>query len=87
MLAEITLEQALSGTTVQVITLDNRTLNIPINEIVSPGYQKIVPNEGMPARPANSKGNLIIRFSIKFPRSLSAQQKEAVKRALSGANY
>lgn len=87
MIADITLEQALSGTTVQVVTLDNRTLNIPINEIVSPGYQKIVPNEGMPARPASSKGNLVIRFNIKFPKSLSSQQKEAVKRALSGTNY
>jgi DnaJ-class molecular chaperone len=86
-IVEITLEQALTGTSVQVQTLDNRVINIPINEIVTPQYQKIIPNEGMPIRNSIEKGNLILKFDVKFPKDLNPQQKESIKRTLSGARY
>eukprot|EP00245_Coleochaete_scutata_P008741 TRINITY_DN272_c0_g1_i1.p1 TRINITY_DN272_c0_g1~~TRINITY_DN272_c0_g1_i1.p1 ORF type:complete len:356 (-),score=95.77 TRINITY_DN272_c0_g1_i1:89-1156(-) len=82
---KVSLADALTGYTVAVNTLDGRTLNIPINEIVTPGYEKVIPKEGMPiAKEPGKRGNLRIKFDIKFPTRLSPAQKEAVKKILSG---
>ncbi|CAI9563572.1 unnamed protein product [Staurois parvus] len=45
--ANIDLVKALTGCTVEVETLDERILTIPINDIVHPKYSKLVPGEGM----------------------------------------
>lgn len=80
--ANITLRDALTGGTVEVLTLDNRTLRIPIPDPVSPTSQKKVPGEGMPISKApGTRGDLYIRFNIQFPSSLSESQKEAVRKA------
>lgn len=48
-----------------------------------PGYQKIVPSEGMPiSKDPNTKGNLIIQFNIEFPSQLNPEQKRLLKEAL-----
>lgn len=46
--APVTLLQALTGVTVEVLTLDGRTLPIAVNNIVQPGYSQAVAGEGMP---------------------------------------
>lgn len=77
----IPLAEALMGTTITLTTLDGRTLTIPINEVISPGYEKVVPREGMPIpKEPGKKGNLRIKFDIKFPNRLTAEQKAGVKR-------
>ena len=49
----------------------------------SPGYEKIVPGEGMPLSKApEHKGNLVIRFDIEFPKQLIPEKKHLVKEAL-----
>ncbi|KAF0978498.1 hypothetical protein FDP41_002318 [Naegleria fowleri] len=79
----ISLKEALSGTVIEVKTLDDRMLRIPINDIVEPGYTKIVSGEGMPlSKDPDQKGDLIIKPNIIFPRYLSNQQKEALKKIL-----
>lgn len=66
--ARITLKQALCDHTVQVRTLDGRTLSVPCNEVISPGYTKRVPGEGMPVSKApGTKGDLRLKFHITFP--------------------
>ncbi|XP_033113332.1 dnaJ homolog subfamily B member 13-like [Anneissia japonica] len=81
--AKVLLGKALTGCSVEIPTLDGRLLNIPINDIVSPGYQKIVPGEGMPiSTEQNKKGNLIIRFEIEFPKQLTPEKKHLLKEAL-----
>lgn len=48
-----------------------------------PGYQKIVPGEGMPiSKNLNTKGDLIIQFNIEFPNQLNPEQKRMLKEAL-----
>ena len=48
-----------------------------------PGYQKIVPGEGMPiSKDPNTKGDLIIQFNIEFPNQLNPEQKRMLKDAL-----
>jgi DnaJ-class molecular chaperone len=79
----ISLKDALTGTTVEVMTLDDRLLRVPVNEIISPGYVKTVAGEGMPiSKTPEQKGDMRIKFNIVFPRELSADQKEALKRIL-----
>ncbi|XP_071800793.1 dnaJ homolog subfamily B member 13-like [Asterias amurensis] len=81
--ARVLLGKALTGCSVEVPTLDGRLLNIPINDIISPGYEKIVPGEGMPLSKApEHKGNLVIRFDIEFPKQLIPEKKHLVKEAL-----
>ncbi|KAH7432092.1 hypothetical protein KP509_07G007700 [Ceratopteris richardii] len=80
---KIPLVEALTGTTVNLTTLDGRPLTISCNEIISPGYEKVVPREGMPiAKEPGKKGNLRIRFDVKYPSRLTAEQKTGIKRLL-----
>jgi len=79
----ISLKDALAGTVIEVKTLDDRTLRIPLNDIVTPGYTKTVTGEGMPlSKNPDQKGNLLIKPNIVFPRYLSNQQKEQLKQIL-----
>ncbi|KAI3454052.1 hypothetical protein Pfo_010715 [Paulownia fortunei] len=81
----VTLAEAIGGTTVDVTTLDNRNLSIPVNDIVSPGYELIVSREGMPiAKEPGNRGDLKIQFEVKFPTRLTPEQRAALKRALGG---
>lgn len=82
---KIPLADALTGTTVSINTLDGRTLTIPCNEVISPGYEKVIPKEGMPiAKEPGKRGNLRIKFDVKFPARLNAEQKTGIKRLFGG---
>jgi len=78
----ISLGQALTGFSIPVQTLDGRSLTVDIPEIVFPGYQKVVANEGMPiSKRPGQKGNLRIKFNIRFPSRLTEQQKQLIRQA------
>lgn len=81
--AQVSLVEALTSCTVQVNTLDGRTLSIPCNEIISPTSTKCVAGEGMPMsnRPG-IYGDLIIKFDILFPGYLSLKQQQGVQQVL-----
>ncbi|KAM7254686.1 hypothetical protein ACFE04_019927 [Oxalis oulophora] len=79
----ISLAEALSGYTVHVTTLDGRTLTIPINNVIHPSYEEVVQREGMPIpKDPSRRGNLRIKFNIKFPTRLTAEQKSGIKKLL-----
>nr|XP_018892917.1 dnaJ homolog subfamily B member 13 isoform X1 [Gorilla gorilla gorilla] len=79
----IPLGKALTCCTVEVRTLDDRLLNIPINDIVHPKYFKKVPGEGMPLpEDPTKKGDLFIFFDIQFPTRLTPQKKQMLRQAL-----
>ncbi|KAG7322605.1 hypothetical protein KOW79_013951 [Hemibagrus wyckioides] len=79
----ITLGKALTGCSVEVETLDGKLLNIPVNEIVYPQYNKLVSGEGMPlSSNPTARGDLIIHFNIQFPQKLSTEKKLLIKQAL-----
>ncbi len=82
--ANISLLAALTGVTVQVLTLDGRTLPIAVNTIVQPGYTQTVAGEGMPnpRDPSGKRGDLVIEFDISFPKALSIPQKQLLQKAL-----
>eukprot|EP00923_Selenidium_pygospionis_P008094 GHVN01013719.1.p1 GENE.GHVN01013719.1~~GHVN01013719.1.p1 ORF type:complete len:111 (-),score=14.01 GHVN01013719.1:245-577(-) len=81
----ISLFQALTNFRVPVITLDNRKIEVVVNEIVNPKTRKIVEKEGMPvSKRPGEKGDLIIEFDIEFPKkNLIESEKLALKLALS----
>lgn len=78
--ASINLAEALTGATVEVMTLDRRVLPIPITQIVKPNMQQRVPNEGMPfAQNQNKKGDLVIEFDVQYPDMLTEHQKKKIR--------
>lgn len=80
---EISLLEALGGVTLNLTTLDQRNLAITITDIVKPGQEIVMPNEGMPvSKEPSKKGNLVIKFDIVFPLRLTAEQKSDLRRAL-----
>lgn len=84
--AAIDLAQALTGTTIEIKTLDGRTVPVPINEIVKPSCPKIVPNEGMPLPSDPTKrGQLFIQFDVKFPDMLTDTQKVQIQEILANS--
>ncbi|CAH2077681.1 unnamed protein product [Thlaspi arvense] len=80
---KVSLVDALTGYTVNLTTLDGRTLTVPITNVISPEYEEVVPKEGMPLqKDQTQKGNLRIKFNIKFPARLTAEQKAGFKKLL-----
>lgn len=80
---KISLAEALTGYTAHITTLDGRSLTIPINNVIHPDYVEVVPREGMPIpKEPSKKGNLKIKFDIKFPTYLTSDQKSGIKKLL-----
>ncbi|KAK6241732.1 DnaJ domain - like 10 [Theobroma cacao] len=79
----ISLEEALTGYTVHLTTLDGRNLTIPINNVIPLNHEEVVPREGMPlSKDPTKRGNLRIKFNIKFPTRLTTEQKSGIKKLL-----
>lgn len=79
---KVPLVDALTGYTVNLTTLDGRPLSVPVTEVISPGYEKVVAKEGMPLpKEPSKKGNLRIKFEVQFPPRLTSEQKALVKQA------
>lgn len=83
---KISLLEALTGYTVELTTLDGRSLSIPINTVISPTYEEVVQGEGMPiSKDPFMKGNLRIKFQIRFPTRLTLEQKQGLQWMLATA--
>ncbi|XP_076947676.1 uncharacterized protein LOC143619685 [Bidens hawaiensis] len=83
---EISLLEALTGKMVELTTLDGRNLAIPVTEMVKPGDELTVANEGMPiSKDPRKRGNLRIKFDVRYPSRLSAEQKSDLRRVLGGS--
>ena len=81
--ATISLSQALIGCTVPIRTLDGRVIPISVSDIVKPDSTTRVKGEGMPkARTPSERGDLVLRFDVQFPTSLTLAQKEGLRKIL-----
>lgn len=78
---EIPLINALTGTHFAITHLDGRKIHIrtEAGDIIKPGDVREIPNEGMPVptRPYE-RGNLYVKFSVKFPEKLSQKQVQGL---------
>lgn len=85
----LTLTEAL-GTVIVLPTLDGRELAVDVGggqeeeaPMVRPGYELVVPMEGMPiAREPSRRGSLRIRFDVMFPDRLKRDARLQIKRIL-----
>ncbi|KAI0340161.1 hypothetical protein BDW22DRAFT_1347215 [Trametopsis cervina] len=81
---ELDLLTALGGGQFTIKHLDDRALvvNIPPGEVIKHNDVKRIPGEGMPSQRHHEPGDLVIKFSIKFPDSLSPDVIPILERAL-----
>ncbi|KAI8384279.1 uncharacterized protein BYT42DRAFT_493057 [Radiomyces spectabilis] len=79
----LSLVEALTGFSRVIKTLDGRSLNVNnSNSIIHSGQESRVSNEGMPNSKTGRKGDLIIKYTVNFPTSLTPAQKEGIKKVL-----
>ncbi|EPS67310.1 potyviral capsid protein interacting protein 1 [Genlisea aurea] len=80
---KISLLDALTGKTLHINTLDGRDLAVSVSDVIKPGYEMVVENEGMPiSKEPGKAGNLRIKFDVKFPSRLTPDQKSDLRRIL-----
>ena len=71
----LSLKEALTGFNFSINYLNGQELGINNNggTIIRPGFGKTIPHMGFER--GEQKGNLIIKFDIEFPKSLTEEQK------------
>lgn len=80
---KLSLSDALTDCSLQIPTLDQRIISLACPEVVSPFYEKTILGEGMPlAKKPGSKGDLIVRFHILFPKYLNGDKRTKIKELL-----
>lgn len=81
---ELTLSEALTGFTKSIKHLDGRELRVAnTTNVVQPDQETRMPGEGMPvSKLPGKKGDLIVRYRVKFPQKLTSTQKEQVRQVL-----
>ncbi|KAK8527858.1 hypothetical protein V6N13_085665 [Hibiscus sabdariffa] len=72
---EIPLLKALTGCHIAVPLLGGEIMSIYVNDIIYPGYEKVIHGQGMPDAKGGNRGDLRITFRIKFPTSLTDEQR------------
>ncbi|XP_068649063.1 uncharacterized protein [Aristolochia californica] len=73
---EIPLVKALAGCNLPIPLLGGEKINCKIDEIITPGYEKIIKEQGMPTiKDRESRGDLRIKFHVAFPGNLTRRQR------------
>ncbi|SBS99978.1 40 kDa heat shock protein, putative, partial [Plasmodium malariae] len=79
----IPLDKALTGFQFNIKSLDNRDINIRVDDIITPNSKRMIPGEGMPSsKHPGKKGDLILEFVVIFPKNLSSERKKVLREAL-----
>jgi DnaJ-class molecular chaperone len=76
----ITLKQALLGFTFNLNHINNKNFKITCFEIINFNYEKVIPNMGFIRD--TFVGNLIIKFNITFPLTISQESKQVLEKVL-----
>lgn len=76
--------QALCGTTITVPTLDqSRVRKLQLNEVIKPTTEKRLTGDGLPyPKQPTKRGDIVVKFDIKFPDTLTKDQKELISSTL-----
>lgn len=76
---EVPLVQALTGCTIPVPLLGGGQITLSIDDIIYPGYDKIIPGQGMPiSKEGCKRGDLRLKFLVEFPTGLTDDQRSDV---------
>jgi DnaJ family protein B protein 4 len=80
---ELDLKEALIGWRRTVQTIDGKQLPVSSGGPTGPTFTERFPNLGMPkSKKPNERGDFVVGVRIKFPTTLTAQQKEQLKKIL-----
>ena len=80
--ADVSLRTALCGGQVTVPTISGRNIQIPFSQLNPTTVQKI-PDQGMPiSKCPGKRGDMFVKFNIKFPTNLPPASKELLFNAL-----
>lgn len=81
---QLSLGKALSAMeSFEVRTLTDKTILISVDEIINPSSSIVKHGEGMPILGSDGqRGELIIKFDIQFPKSLSEAEKDELETVL-----
>ncbi|KAL2904655.1 DnaJ-like protein subfamily B member 13 [Bienertia sinuspersici] len=75
---EIPLLKALVGCTITLPLLGGEKMVMKIDDVIHPGYEKIIPNQGMPKymeEAQRGRGHLRLKFIVNFPLNLSDDKR------------
>ena len=77
---EISVWDAILGTSLDIKTLDNKTLSITIPAGTQPETILSCRGEGLPHMRSRQRGNLLIKIKVKIPKNLTADQKQSIEK-------
>ncbi|XP_064194219.1 dnaJ homolog subfamily B member 4 [Anguilla rostrata] len=79
----VSLRQSLCGCSVTVSTIDGKSCNLKVTEVIKPGMRKTVAGQGLPfPKNPDQRGDLVVEFDVNFPDSLPSNSKDVLKRHL-----
>ena len=71
--------QAAMGATLEVPTLDGKTLSVQVPPGTQSGQKMRLKGQGMPRMKARGRGDLYVRTKIEIPKKLSGKQKKLIQ--------
>jgi curved DNA-binding protein len=71
--------EAILGSSVEITTIDNRTLSLQIPAGSQTGTVLRVRDEGLYQMHSNARGNILIRINVTVPQNLTESQKDLVR--------
>ncbi|KAI9746496.1 MAG: hypothetical protein M1818_000209 [Claussenomyces sp. TS43310] len=79
---DLTLKEALTGWKRTVTTIDGKNINIEKAGPTQPGSTDRYPELGMPTKKSGVRGTFVVQYNVKFPTSLTLDQKRKLKEIL-----
>lgn len=80
---ELDLKEALTGWKRTITTIDGKNLSVEKGGPTQPGSSDSYPGLGMPiSKKPGQRGNFIVKYNVKFPTTLTAQQKQKLREIL-----
>ncbi|KAJ9148379.1 DnaJ-domain-containing protein [Pleurostoma richardsiae] len=80
---DLDLKEALTGWKRTIVTIDGKQLPIEKGGPTQPGSTETFPSLGMPiSKKPGQRGNFVVHYNVKFPTSLTAEQKRKLKEIL-----
>ncbi|EED18216.1 DnaJ domain protein Psi, putative [Talaromyces stipitatus ATCC 10500] len=80
---DLSLKEALTGWERIVKTIDGKSIRVAKPGPTQPGYEERFPGLGMPiSKKPTERGDMVVKVNVKFPTTLTAEQKELLKDVL-----
>jgi curved DNA-binding protein len=81
---KISVWDAILGTSIEIKTLDHKTLNITIPAGTQPETMLRITGEGLPHMRNRVRGNLFLKIKIEIPRNINQQNRQLVEKLKNG---